>query len=176
MKVIVVNGYPRSGKDTFCKFGEEKYDCVNYSTVDTVKLLATIMGWDGTKTPENRAMLSALKDFTTEWFDMTYVEMTDLIKNAVMYEESNNDHVDFIFLHIREKKEIERIRDWCVENDVDCKLVCIEKDSVVEEQSNHADANIHHIKYDTYLKNYGTLEEFKDITLNYLDSLVKTGD
>ena len=172
-KIIVINGYPQSGKDTFCEFAHERYRCVTYSTVDTVKELATDMGWDGTKTPENRAMLSALKDFTTEWFDMTYHEMIDLINYEI---ESNKDYetdpkntTKFIFLHIREPKDIKRMAEWCAESAIECYLVCIEREEIKDqEQSNHADKNIDFISYDDYISNNGTLEEFKEQTFNYL--------
>lgn len=53
--IYVINGAPRSGKDTFCsmaaKFMGEGYVRV-YSTVDCVKTIAaTAFGWNGEKTP-----------------------------------------------------------------------------------------------------------------------------
>jgi len=175
MRVIIVNGYPRSGKDTFCDFANDEYNCINYSTVDTVKEIATMMGWDGTKTPENRAMLSALKDFTTEWFDMTFKEMINLIQDEINYAEILEDEVDFIFLHIREPKEIIRIKDWCTERSINCFLVCIQRNEMVGEQSNHADSDVYFIQYDSYINNNSSLDEFKEATHNYLDSII-TGE
>jgi hypothetical protein len=182
MKVIIVNGYPQSGKDTFCEFASTKYDCITYSTIDTVKEIATMMGWDGTKTPENRAMLSALKDFTTEWFDMTFKEMTSLVgdemalfSRASYLNSRISGCVDFIFLHIREPKEISRMKDWCTERNIKCYLLCIQRREMIGEQSNHADSNVYFIQYDSYLNNNGNLDDFKITSLEYLESL-KNGD
>ena len=54
MRIVVINGMPRSGKDTFvgmCQeiIGEKR--CLNVSTVDFVKEVAAYCGWDKTKTP-----------------------------------------------------------------------------------------------------------------------------
>jgi hypothetical protein len=171
--VIVVNGYPRSGKDTFCGFADKSYDCIHYSTVDTVKSIAMMMGWDGVKTDENRAMLSALKDFTTKWFDMTFKEMTELIQYEIEYDEIGDGETDFIFLHIREPKEIKRIMDWCTENDINCYSVCITRSAVDGvEFSNHADKEINEMIYDVYLKNNGSLERFRFISERFFGSVI----
>lgn len=75
MEIIVINGFPGAGKDEFvncCKklIGEPYVR--NISTVDFVKYIAAECGWDGTKTPENRAFLSDLKDLLTKWNDVPF--------------------------------------------------------------------------------------------------------
>ena len=63
MEIIVINGYPESGKDTFvnlCKNIVGESFVKNISTVDFVKEVAMLCGWDGTKTPKNRKFLSDL--------------------------------------------------------------------------------------------------------------------
>jgi hypothetical protein len=169
MKVIVINGYPQTGKDTFCEMASDFYNCITYSTVDTVKEIATIMGWDGTKTPENRAMLSELKDFTTKWFDMTFKEMVDIIETEMAFKSKSiclNSRTslcaDFIFLHIREPKEICRIKKWCDEKGVECLFMCIQRDGTEGKQSNHADSDVNKIDYDIYVENNGTVFDLRN--------------
>ena len=75
MKIFVINGAPRAGKDTFveiCKdlIGNER--CLNVSTVDFVKEVAKFAGWDGNKTPEARKFLSDLKDIMTEYDNIPF--------------------------------------------------------------------------------------------------------
>ena len=77
--IYVVNGAPRSGKDTFCsmiaKFMGEGYVRV-YSTADYVKIIAaTAFGWNGEKTPRARKFLSDLKDLLTEWNDIPFKDI-----------------------------------------------------------------------------------------------------
>ena len=166
--IIIINGYPTSGKDTLCEIAEEKFNVINYSTVDTVKDIASDMGWNGEKTPENRAMLSALKDFYTNWFDGPFKEMINIIK----YEHIENDWADFIFFHIREPDEILRIEEWCEENAVEYYSLFIRRKSVEGEQSNHADSEVENHIYSCYLNNNGTLDEFRTLTFAFLDDLL----
>lgn len=165
--VVVVNGFPTSGKDTFCDFARLKYETTNYSTVDTVKDLATTMGWDGEKTPKNRNMLSALKDFYVEWFDGTFREIERLIDEKYLEGED-----DFIFLHTREPVEIERVVNWCTENDKKCYSVFIDRPEIETVHGNHADANVTGYKYDRYIINDGTLEDFKTLALDIFKQMM----
>ena len=70
VKVVIVNGFPGSGKTTFQRECEMlRYDigdgfCISVSTVDFVKRVAHCAGWDMTKTPENRKFLSDLMIFS----------------------------------------------------------------------------------------------------------------
>lgn len=164
MDVIIINGYPRSGKDTFCETAIQHYKCCNYSTVDTVKQVARIMGWDGNKTPEDRAMLSGLKDFYVKWFDGTFIEMTKLIMESV------ND-VDFVFLHIREPPEIARIRQWCCINNIRDHAIFIKRNGTDTELTNHADRRVEQYSYNAVIKNNGSLDKYRSKTLKYLESL-----
>ena len=71
MKIICVNGYARSGKDTFCNFAFYHRGLVyTYSTIDEVKKLAKKIGWDGEKDAKGRKFLSDLKDCLTEYNDL----------------------------------------------------------------------------------------------------------
>ena len=73
MQVIIINGMPRAGKDQFVSFCQKHLLwCGNFSTVDFVKEVAAMCGWDGTKTPLNRAFLSNLKDLLTDWGDVPF--------------------------------------------------------------------------------------------------------
>jgi len=164
--IIIINGYPESGKDTFCGFANNIYNTTEYSTVDTVKDIATEMGWNGIKTPYSRNMLSALKDFYVEWFDGTFVEMTNLIDD--IYRHGNDK---FIFLHTREPEEIGRVVQWCEETCKVCYTVFINRD-VSTKHDNHADADVYNYKYDIYIDNYGTLEGFKKKSLDIFSKMV----
>ena len=164
--VVIVNGYPTSGKDTFCEFAGKKYNITNYSTVETVKKLATDMGWNGEKTPRNRDMLSALKDFYVEWFDGTFIEMTQLINDKYRHRGDK-----FIFLHIREPEEIKRMVKWCADTFKVCHTVFIDREVEIE-HGNHADANVVDFKYDIYVYNDSTLEEFEKKSLDIFKKMI----
>lgn len=177
--VIILNGFPQSGKDTFCEFAEEKYRTVNYSTVETTKEAARVLGWDGEKTQHNRDMLSALKDFHTEWFDGPFLEMVDLIEGYCEYnddllkDDQYSSLFDFVFIHSREPEEIKRVVEFCKLRDVECYTVFIMREDVDGiPHANHADANVKNMIYNVYIGNNGTLEVFKDNVLTLLDSMM----
>ena len=170
--VIIVNGYPQSGKSTFCEFAEEAgYYTIDYSTVDTVKYIAKKMGWDGVKDNRSRDMLSALKDFYSEWFDGPYEEAIKIIREEILLNE--NYWVDFIFMHIREPKEIQKIVDFCDEEDVACVRVFIKRRIAAETaQNNHADANVEKGHYNVYIANNKDIDWFKESSLDFFTSLI----
>ena len=71
MKIICINGYPQSGKDTFVNFCYSFGSIIqSYSTVDFVKKIAKECGWNGVKDLKSRKFLSDLKDILTEWDDI----------------------------------------------------------------------------------------------------------
>ena len=66
--VVVINGSGGVGKSTFIELCREWDNRVfETSTVDFVKEVAKMCGWDGTKTDENRKFLSDLKDLLSQW-------------------------------------------------------------------------------------------------------------
>ena len=81
LKIYVVNGAPESGKTYFERYIQQHTEtpCFIYSTIDFVKDLAKLAGWDGTKTPKNRAFLSNLKDLLTEWNDIPFMKTKEYI-------------------------------------------------------------------------------------------------
>lgn len=56
MNVVVVNGRPQAGKDSFVDMCIEYLDnhSTKLSTVQVVKAIYEFFGWDGEKTPEAR--------------------------------------------------------------------------------------------------------------------------
>ena len=170
MKIIVINGMPRSGKDQFVSFCQNQtYWCKNISTVDFVKAVAQYCGWDGTKTPENRAFLSELKDLLTKWNDVPYKHIEESIKRfeaeAQLYDFSTDDVV--VFIHCREPKEIQKFVDR-----MGAKTLLIRRAAVEDaEQSNHADAEVFNYQYDYEIKNNGTLEELERKAIKFLEEL-----
>lgn len=168
--VIIINGYPTSGKDTFCDFADDDYMNIHYSTVDTVKYLASDMGWNGRKSPENRNMLSALKDFYVKWFDGTFNEMTKIIRDEIIC--CDKPCGNFIFFHIREPEEITRVKQYCAESNVDCYTVFLIRDEVENtNHGNHADNNVANMSYDVIVTNNGTLDDFKVKTKQVLHDI-----
>ena len=170
MKYFIINGRPRSGKDTFVNFCLEELGAFGklISTVDFVKKIATECGWDGIKDLKNRKFLSDLKDLLTNWGDVPYkktLQEIDMFKFDLDYWDVSDKGV--VFIMCREPKEIERF-----ERELNAKSVLIRRASVeFEQQSNHADSEVLNHKYDYIIENNGTIDELKEKAKEFLKNL-----
>ena len=105
MKLFVINGHNQVGKDTFVNMisdiaAQHQKTIVNYSTVDYVKYIAGLFGWEGEKDNKSRKMLSQLKDMLTEWRDIPYTKCCQ----EISYWTYGNAAA--MFIHCREPEEI----------------------------------------------------------------------
>ena len=170
MKYFIINGRPRSGKDSFVNFCLEELGAFGklISTVDFVKKIATECGWDGTKDLKNRKFLSNLKDLLTNWGDVPYkktLQEIDMFKFDLDCWNVSDKGV--VFIMCREPKEIERF-----ERELNAKSLLIRRASVeFEQQSNHADSEVLNHKYDYIIENNGTVDELKEKAKEFLKNL-----
>ena len=170
MKYFIINGRPRSGKDTFVNFCLEELGAFGklISTVDFVKKIATECGWDGTKDLKNRKFLSDLKDLLTNWGDVPYkktLQEIDMFKFDLDCWNVSDRGV--VFIMCREPEEIDRF-----ERELNAKSVLIRRASVeFEQQSNHADSEVLNHKYDYIIENNGTVDELKEKAKEFLKNL-----
>lgn len=150
-----------AGKDLFCQYCEDQiigYTKV-FSTVDCVKKIATDLGWEGQKTPEDRKFLSDLKDALTNWRDIPYKDVMDSIEDW-MYslERDNIDNEEALaFVHVREPKEIEKF----VKRNNAITLLLRRPEAEQLPMSNHADKDVLNYNYDFELWNDGSKEKLK---------------
>ena len=113
-QVFIINGGGGVGKDTFIslvnkafkysKFNKSNNPVMNFSSVDKVKKIATMIGWNGEKTEKDRKLLYDLKSLTTEYNDMSFNSMKEKVSEFKF-----NDST-MLFLHVREPIEIERAK------------------------------------------------------------------
>lgn len=169
-RIVILNGSGGVGKDTFV---ECVSDCIkkglnskkqvwNYSSVDKVKQLAELMGWDGTKTERNRKFLSDLKMLLTDYNDLPFNSMKDKV------EEFNDvDNVSILFLHIREPQEIERAK-----REFNATTILIKRDSIPHITSNAADNGVFNYNYDVVIDNNGSKHDLWRTALDITGSLI----
>lgn len=170
MKYFIINGFPRSGKDTFVNYclkelgGHGKL----ISTVDFIKEIAAICGWDGTKTLKNRKFLSDLKDLLSNWNDVPYkktIQEINLFRHDLEYYDIESSGV--VFIMSREPEEINRF-----ENELGAKSILIRRENVeFNQQSNHADSEVLNHKYHYIIENNGTIEELQEKAKEFLKSI-----
>lgn len=173
VNVVIVNGFPRSGKDTFVNFCKNELGAfgVSVSTVDFVKDLAEQCGWDGSKTPKNRKFLSDLKDLLTEWNDVPWKKVEEAYNyiktECFQYDLRDSDF--FLFIHSREPEEIERFKE-----EYGAVTVLVDRQEVEGEQSNHSDANVMNYTYDYIINNNSTLDDLETKALTFIESVKVT--
>lgn len=140
--IVVINGTGGSGKDTFVEFAAHYGKIQNFSSIDKVKDIAKIVGWDGGKTEKDRKFLSDLKRLTTEYNDMSFHSVEHAIKKFQVSSAS------VLFIHIREPEEIKRV----VER-FKAKTLLIKRRGLLNIQSNPSDANVENYPYDFVIEN-----------------------
>lgn len=156
--IYIINGSAGVGKDTFVNMCDIYTKVLNYSSIDKVKEIARMIGWDGSKDEVSRKLLSDLKILTTEYNDMPFNAMRMQVE---FYRENNNYKA--MFLHIREPEEIERAK-----QEFNAKTILVVRDSVKHVVSNMADANVFNYKYDHIIENNGSLYDLKMTAREFL--------
>lgn len=163
--VIILNGKPRAGKDTFALLLNKCQKVYKYSAIDKVKTIALDCGWKGGKTEKDRKFLSDLKMVTTEYSDMSFRDLED--KVIGFYCDEIKEQI--LIIDIREPKDIKR----AVE-EFDAISVFIKNDRVPAVTSNEADANVENFEYDYTVENNGTIADFeKNVRAFYYNVLMK---
>ena len=159
--IVVINGTGGCGKDTFIKLISKYKKVYNFSSIDKVKEIARIIGWDGTKDEKSRKFLSDLKKLTKEYNDMPY----NCTKEAI--EEFKNSDCEIMFIHIREPEEIKRIVDT-----FGAKTLFIKRENLNEIPSNSSDGRVSKYKYDYSILNT-TLGEYEKKACEFINWLEK---
>ena len=144
--VIIINGSGGCGKDTIVKYVAskiKKYSVLNASSVDNVKKAAKILGWIGNKTPKSRKFLYGLKQLSIRYNDNPTYQLIKYIKDNI---------ADIYFFHIRESKEIDKIKDK-LEGVIDVVTWIVRRQEI--EMGNLADNDVYRYNYDYHIDNSG---------------------
>ncbi len=166
--VIVINGQGGCGKDTVCTIMAKHYKVKNISTVDPIKDIARYAGWNGEKGDKARKMLADLKQ--------VFIEYCDLPLNFVKKEAERFavDENDVMFVHCREKEEIEKIVKGLSIKTVT--LLIRRKDKYFQQKvyGNAADDEVENYNYDfIYTGNNETINELEKSFMKFFEEEVK---
>lgn len=178
--IIIINGVGGSGKDTFidkfkevaCNSAEWKCVVERISSVDFVKHIAKLAGWDGVKDNKGRQFLSDLKDAMTAYDDGPYKYC---VKEALRFTFRHdggmvrNNWKSFLFIHVREPKEIKKLVDA-----LGATTILIHRTSAEKvDFTNHADKGVFDYEYDHEVLNDGTIDDLKRAAEVVFNSLVR---
>lgn len=182
-KVIIINGKPQSGKDTFVKFAtdycnmDESANVLNLSSVDLIKGMLYEFGWDGEKTDEVRSIIAGIKQI---WINAQNGPTMFMVNNIMQYHMAHVGEDNIIFCHIREPEEIIKLKKIISGMDaigIEVKTLLIERDNapIVEKCCSSDDArNIVMYDYDFIVYNGGEdLAKYDEIVCKFIDKLLE---
>lgn len=175
VKVYIVNGYPRSGKDSFVDYCLKRLGAVGnkMSTVDEIKKFAKSLGWNGEKTPESRFYLSELKRITDDWLDASNYLIDQKIKFIKAEADAYGMNYDLfvLFIHCREPIKIKEI----VKKYAAKTIFINREEKKLQSVSNESDACVEQISYDYTIENNGTLEELRKKAETFVENIIWEG-
>ena len=166
MIVFIINGAPRSGKDTFINIltGENLGKVIRYSSIDWIKQQALNLGWDGIKDAKGRQFLSDLKNACTNYADIPFKKITERILSSCNRYSQEAGTVYFCTC-VREPEEISKIVRWCNENKIPCHPILVRR-KVAEQKAldkgfiSSGDVQFINYPYPWVIYNDGSLEDF----------------
>lgn len=162
-KILITNGSGGCGKDEFAKQLSKFISVYKYSSIDKVKEIASLAGWNEKKSEKDRRFLSDLKILTTEYNDMAFNDIKSIVKD---FHKGLLDSMVLI-IDIREPEEIERAK-----QEFDAITILIRNSNVKKINSNMADANVENYKYDCYIDNSGTIEELSKVVAAFYKTYI----
>lgn len=161
MKVIIINGSNRVGKDKFVKYFDKntKGKIFEISTVDHIKAAAIqYFDWDGKKTDEARQFLVDIKQACIKFNNGPF--------NYVINEIEENGG-EYNFIHVREPEEIQKFKDY-YEDDLITVLIRRDDRYVAD---NEADSNVENYEYDYYIDNNGVEEDLEQEVIKFIKTI-----
>lgn len=161
MKIILINGSGGVGKDSFVNFVRNNYfnhTVINVSTIDNVKIAARELGWDGVKDEKGRKFLSELKQLANNYYPISL----NVIRNAI----NDNPRASVIFVHCREPKEIDKIKE-----EFDITTILIKNDRV-KVPDNNSDKSVQDYNYDYIIDNNGSLYDLERTAKRFITEVL----
>lgn len=185
-KVVIINGKPQSGKDTFCGFAQgycdddESANTLIISSVDPLKEMLAQLGWDGTKTDEIRDMLMCMKQL---WVQNQDGPTMFLFNNILEFHKACTGEDNIVFVHIRELEEIKKLVNALtgfesMGIDVISLLVIRESGEGTPNQPagtrrSDDEALINSYEYDVTINNDGDLIRLQELAAEFVDKLLE---
>lgn len=185
-KVVIINGKPQSGKDTFCKYAQgycdddESANTLIISSVDPLKEMLTQLGWDGTKTDKIRDMLMDMKQL---WVHNQDGPTMFLFNNILEFHKACTGEDNIVFVHIREPEEIKKLVNALTGFEsmgIDViSLLVIRKggedtpNQPAETRRSDDETLINSYEYDVTINNDGDLIKLQELAAEFVDKLLE---
>lgn len=172
IKVLIINGVARSGKDTFVdaiKSHPSVTILTKYSTIDDVKSIAAQMGCDPeVKSDKNRKFWSDIKCLWTEYNDGIFKKITKGIDETFKNNNLRSDCLDVATVMCREPKEIQKFVNYYGTRN--CVTILVERPGLIISE-NMADQGVSDFCYDHIVANDGDLEKLDQLAYELIGAI-----
>lgn len=161
---VIINGIGESGKDTLVKIIGKYYKIRNESSIDPIKNIAKIGGWNGKKDERSRKLLSDLKKLFIEYNDLPTEYIVKQYDDFMKHEDQ-----EIMFAHVREGAEIEKLK-----NRIDkcpCITLLITNNRSPKSLGNSSDDRVEDYKYDYVYHNDYPLYETEKIFVKFFNKI-----
>ena len=182
-KVVIINGTPMAGKDTFVDLAtkycdmDESANILNLSSVDLIKEMLYGFGWDGDKTNNIRDIISKIKQI---WINAQNGPTMFLINNIMNFHQMHQMEDNIVFCHIREPEEINKLCKALVGFDavgIDVMTLFIIRNTDNIDITSMIDADnpdiISNYHYDMIINNDGDLVQFDEKVIKFINELLE---
>lgn len=168
---VIVNGCGGVGKDTlvdaYVRGGSLKAE--KYSSINDVKKLAKMCGWNGDKEDRDRKFLSDLKCLLSEYNDLPFKSCM----RSFRFSRMRTFHVWFCM--VREPDEIDKLK-WHIRSVEECPVVTllVRRNGFEDRKyGNMADDNVEDYFYDYIFDNNGTIDTSQYLFKKLIDRIYK---
>lgn len=171
---VVINGYPRAGKDTVSRLVSESLAGKGWrghsiSGIDPVRETLRGMGVPiDLKTEAERRLMADVKS-ALERYDWWATRLCARQVREWLYESPTNS---LCFAHMREAEASEQFR-LLMEPDVEVRVLRVMSPREEKVTSNHADADVENMFYDLTIANNGTLDDLREKCADLADMLTE---
>ena len=149
--VIIVNGRGGSGKDTLIEH-VQGITFRNISAIEPIKAVAADLGWNpGQKTDKDRKFLSDLKALSIAYNDYPTNWVLERYKGFL------KSNIQILFIHIREPKEIDKMKEYITA--VPCYTILVKRNETDNvSYGNASDDGVENYDYDFTFHNDREIE------------------
>lgn len=151
-KVVIITGYNNVGKDTFTGFCSEYASIDVISSISIIKRAARILGWSEGKKPQDDKFLSELKALSVWYNNYPFEDLKRMHREISNY----RDHIEIIFMHIREPEEIAKAKK-------EFDAIVLEIDLMDRPKSDYADI---------FVVNDGSLDDLKSKARSFVKEIL----
>lgn len=180
-KVVIINGAPQSGKDTFATLAQaycnddESANVLNLSSVEPIKEALEIFGWDGDKTEDIRDLIAGIKKI---WIDAQNGPTMFMMNNILEWHKTNVGEDNIVFCHIREPEEIKKLVDALTGMDImgiDVTTLLVVRNGQQVDTDRDSDNPDIIVDYDYahIMYNDGDLVQYDEMVCNFIDTLLE---